>query len=242
MLSKIKKAIKQNEFLYLIYDKVFSQIYRYYCKRKIRRKFRKYSMELLQSFDAVMNQNNYNYFLIFGTLLGAIREKGFIAHDLDIDVGMWAEEYSPDIRTKLEEQGFKLAHSITVDGGAFGREETYTYKGLHIDIFFFYPYDSKKSYCCDFVGHENKNSWHESIKTYGGVLPRQVILPLQKSLSETDFHGLGLKIPENYDEVLRFRYGNDYMIPNPQWSWVSSSRQNVVERKDKLGIVYEQDD
>ena len=242
MLVKIKKIVKQSDFLFSIFDKGFSRIYREYCKKKSNRLFNRHSMELLKAFNDVMNQYHYNYFLIFGTLLGAIREKGFIAHDLDIDVGMWADEYTPDIRAKLEKHGFKLAHSITVDNGNFGREETYSYKGVHIDIFFFYPHDSALSYCCDFVGHDNKNSWRDSIKTYGGVLPRQIFLPLKKSLKDADFQGLALRIPENYDEVLRFRYGDDYMTPNPQWSWVSSSRQNVVERKDKLGIVYEQHD
>ena len=50
--------------------------------------FRKNALEVLSSFDKCMIENNYNYCLIFGTLLGAIREKGFITHDFDIDVAI----------------------------------------------------------------------------------------------------------------------------------------------------------
>ena len=237
MINNIKKIIKDCDFLYFLYERVFGKAYQAYCKKLTRKRFHRYSKELLMTFDKVMRANRFNYFLAFGTLLGAVREKGFINHDLDIDVGMWADEYSPQIRVQLEESGFNLVHAITVDDGIFGREETYAYKGVHIDIFFFYPYDSELSYCCDFVGHNHKNSWRESLKHYGGVLPRQIMLPLRRTLVETDFQGLVLRIPENYDEVLKFRYGYDYMIPNPQWSWVSSSGQNVVERPDKLGVV-----
>ena len=110
-----------------------------YINKKRNQQFRKYAIEVLQKFTDILNENGLEYTLAFGTLLGAIREKGFIKHDLDIDVAMWAEDWSPKIRERLESKGFKLWHTYEVDEGRLGREETYEYNNVTVDIFYFYP-------------------------------------------------------------------------------------------------------
>ena len=54
---------------------------------------KKIELELLIDFDKICKAHNLRYFLIGGTLLGAVRHKGFIPWDDDIDVGMPRSDY-----------------------------------------------------------------------------------------------------------------------------------------------------
>lgn len=52
------------------------------------------NLKLLENFNLFCQNNNIEYWLDFGTLLGAIRHKGFIPWDDDLDVGMTRENYN----------------------------------------------------------------------------------------------------------------------------------------------------
>ena len=49
--------------------------------------------ELLKIFSAICNEYGLQYFLVGGTLLGAVRHQGFIPWDDDVDVAMPEEDY-----------------------------------------------------------------------------------------------------------------------------------------------------
>lgn len=53
----------------------------------------KLELKILEFIDKVCEENNLNYFLAYGTLIGAIRHKGFIPWDDDIDILIPREDY-----------------------------------------------------------------------------------------------------------------------------------------------------
>ncbi len=50
--------------------------------------------EMLHDFSLYCDEHSLNYYLVGGTLLGAVRHQGFIPWDDDIDVGMPREDYN----------------------------------------------------------------------------------------------------------------------------------------------------
>ncbi len=54
---------------------------------------REVQIEIVQEIERICKLENLNYFMMFGTLLGAVRHKGFIPWDDDIDLGMLRKDY-----------------------------------------------------------------------------------------------------------------------------------------------------
>jgi len=48
---------------------------------------------MFRELDTICRDNNLKYWCIGGTLIGAVRHKGWIPHDADIDVGMLSSDY-----------------------------------------------------------------------------------------------------------------------------------------------------
>ena len=75
------------------------------------------SFKVLLKFKEICDKNNFEYFLAFGTLIGAIRHKGFIPWDDDIDVVMKRSEYEKFVKFCIEHpeelKPFELLHYKT---------------------------------------------------------------------------------------------------------------------------------
>ena len=98
--------------------------------------------EILRIFDEVCQKHNLQYWLDFGTLLGAVRHQGFIPWDDDMDVAMPRESYNLlfDI---LEEEFNGTELHFYGKYGTFMKWDNFiriSYRGtyLNLDIF---PYD-----------------------------------------------------------------------------------------------------
>ena len=85
--------------------KPFYYRYKRYLNDKVVNNFKENGLDIIKEYDEIMTKSGYNYFLIFGSLLGAVREKGLIKHDLDLDTAMWIDDADDNLKPTLEKAG-----------------------------------------------------------------------------------------------------------------------------------------
>lgn len=71
------------------------------------RKHQLIAFKALKDIDSIFKENGIKYFLLAGSLLGAIRHKGFIPWDDDIDIGIFQEDKEKAytlLRRKMSEE------------------------------------------------------------------------------------------------------------------------------------------
>lgn len=126
---------------------------------QILRKVQMVQLEIAKEIKRVCEEIGINYFLTDGSLIGAIRHKGFIPWDDDLDMGMKREEYDKflELAPKLLSPKYELiqwrknkgyAHpmaKVVKNGTIFleGTRGDSENKGIWVDIF---PFDH---YCDD---------------------------------------------------------------------------------------------
>ena len=145
---KTEYAKKKKESLYYYYKKNNIDIRTLPSATGQLRDIQLANLALLKELDYVCKQNGLQYWLDGGTLLGAVRHKGFIPWDDDIDVGMLREDYE-----KIIDVFNKSSHNPDIYAGYFRGEKNhgqYIIKVLHkkcshifIDIFPFDIYGEK---------------------------------------------------------------------------------------------------
>ncbi len=73
---------------------------------------------MLREFDAICRAHDIPWFLLYGSALGAVRHKGFIPWDDDVDIGMMRSDYLR-LKEVFREQGNEI-NSLTVTDATDG--------------------------------------------------------------------------------------------------------------------------
>lgn len=120
---------------------------------------KKIELNILVAFDSFCKKNDISYRLAYGTLLGAVRHKGFIPWDDDIDVVMLREDYVRFSELMKREKVGESYEFISISNekwrepiGKIVDKNTVAYKdngiGVWIDIFPIDYYDEEKFKKC----------------------------------------------------------------------------------------------
>lgn len=223
----VKKLIKKSKFLTNIYRKYLEKKENQYIQEK-NISFQKNGKEVFAVFLELCYRNKINCWLVYGTLLGYIRENGILKHDFDFDVGIWYKDYSKDFENLLKNNGFNLKHQFTAlpDYDAF--EQTYEKNGVTIDVFYHYE-NSEKIWT---------HVFYKELFDEGSLFRIRKLDYPKDSLKQVVFLGKECFIPNNAEIYLEEIYGKNWRIPDQHFDWRKGSKNNCTV-PDKFGKLIE---
>lgn len=161
--------------------------------------------QILLEFDRICRKNNIKYVLDGGTMLGAVRHKGFIPWDDDIDVAMLRKDYKRFIKACKKDLNHDLFTLDTIETSNYysynfgklkmngtiweepGSEKVKEHKGIYIDIFpldntckMLYKFQCKMSYFWQTVrwkkiGREFTTKHSKVINFLSKIMPLKLI-------------------------------------------------------------------
>jgi SAM-dependent methyltransferase len=177
--------------------------------------------------EVVRESFGYEAFLIYGTLLGAVRDGGFIGHDIDFDAayvskhtdGADAGRELSQIAFALIEKGFYVESRVIV---------------LHI-------YDPKHPHVRIDLFHLFFNDDGVLRFPWGIAGTTQFRSAQWEGTKEIDLAGSRAAIPEHAEALLATIYGDTWQTPNPGFSWSRDRTEKAPEGRvprDAAAAVY----
>lgn len=237
MYQKIRSILYRNGYMnsplqkfWVLLQKPFEKTMKVNKIKSVHRKGEK----LLREFNSITQELNINCWLEFGTLLGAYRDKSFISFDYDIDMGMYAKDFTSEFQNILKEKGFravKCYYLVDVKNQSKNISEmTYKYNGIYFDVFLSYEKGEKRQLnvyttCIDDV--DTKFNC------------RQYCLDNANELVDVYINGIKCKSPGNPHNYLSSIYGENYMTPIQGWK--QSNTNPVMKMLDSnlfYGLLY----
>lgn len=212
VLQNVKEFLRSN----ILTKDLYNLAYRLKCRHQtamVRKNLHRNGYEVLSKMDKALQEYEIPYFCAYGTLLGFVRDNGFIAHDVDIDLAIMPKNNLfpiEDIQKICEELNGKITKVFRYEGQIW--EVSTEITGIKIDLFLSgsFKYGTGS---LGFILEENKEYPDPSSHTV--VL---ITNPDIKGLSRLKlFDTYEYNVPTNAVEYLAHIYGPTWNIPDSKW-------------------------
>ena len=189
-------------------------------------------LDILEYVHNFCEENGLKYIMNYGTLIGAVRHKGFIPWDDDIDISMPRADYEKLIASFPKNGRYKILDHrtskdyfnnfvkvIDTNTKIVDNRNDKTYEsGLFIDIFPMDRFDDMKAVDKTYNLESFKLlsfSKHCNIVYGDSVIKEKEVLDFDpfKEIIDMPFEGVTLKGPKEYDKLLRQYYGDYMQLP-----------------------------
>lgn len=201
MMKRLKRIVKNSKIAYYPIKKIrkLSE------KRKID-KFQTIGYELNDSINRALKDSGLQYFCAFGTLLGIVRDKGFIKHDSDLDYYVLIHS-SDDWRVLLQRMlisGFRPMHFFL--NNECVSEFCFEKDGIQIDFFGYFDHDE---YCTVYGYYRTPRYEYEHNRVSTCVFT----MPQINRLEDVMIHNSHFYVPSNAESILEICYGTTWRTP-----------------------------
>lgn len=208
--NAIRNTLYKNKVVLGVYSFFKNKIPNYFKKKKLRENGFKDLSLLVQ----LLEDTDIQYFCEFGTLLGFIRDKGFIPHDNDIDMGIINNSFFSweNLEKQLSRGNIKKVHSYSYEGRI--TEETFDFPdGTSIDFFL---YDVEEERMITNVYYKNHNMVYDNANQRS---VKALIYPRISGVTtiSVNENATPIPIPENAETHLEHIYGPLWRLPDPAY-------------------------
>jgi len=218
-------------------------------------------LDMVEQLDRVCRKYNIKYFLIAGSLLGAVRHKGFIPWDDDIDIALFREDYdrlekilpgelplNMFMQTTLTDPGYETAHmKIRLAGttailrGAINMHRRYN-MGLFVDVFALdgVPKTKFGKFLLTMIGRGFRSfvSYHSA-----GVRSTRLRGKLKRAVHDLIWRIVGTKniyrLREWCFAMVDIRAGGDCVQAPCEWGYEQKYRYPVELLEDTVDMPFE---
>jgi len=139
----------------------------------------------------ILNENNLLFMPMFGTLLGFIRDHGFIKNDYDIDIMI----FEKDIQKLIDL--IPAFHKVGIDITRKSEPWVYTFK--------------YKSACCDFYTIR-KAPWPYNLR-YCRIVGNYIQKSFFEHTQKAEVFGIQVDVPKRPEVLIEYMYGKNWRIP-----------------------------
>lgn len=161
-------------------------------------------IKTLQDIQGLLSRHGIRAFLCFGTLLGLVREKRFLPHDSDIDLGIFYDESGADrVYEILKREGYRL---YTIERDPWPCRLQVRHPETHV--------------FCDLVFFKREEGVFKTFTIFNGHILIRERTPF--NLAESTLHGIQVLIPEAPERFLTENYGQ-WQSPNNYHHYILSS-------------------
>ena len=185
------------------------------------------ALDLLDGTVSIIKENKSKYFLDAGTLLGAVRDKKFIPWDHDIDLGiiynnqMEIDKLIKLLKKKYYVRALKFKNDPDIwNLGKYRIIKVYKKKGLFsrdtmcLDIFIFY---------LSTIDATNQEVYKYGVWNKNAFYPKSILT----TFTTIKFYNKYYCIPNNPENFLKFKYGDNWETPNKKWSTVLNDKSLI---------------
>lgn len=167
--------------------------------------FRKKAKALLHLATSTLDSLGLSFWISSGTCLGWYRQCNIIPYSKDVDLGIFIQNYKPDLIPAFQKAGLPLKHKFgkvedSLELSFLGRDD------VKLDIFFFYEEE-------DYMW--NGGTQAKSGKKFKYLFPKF-------TLCWTEFLELKVQVPCETVDYIEANYGKNWDVPLKVWDWKNS--------------------
>ena len=197
--------------------------WRSYAIPKRQRRLQKFGPEALTRLHQLLQKHKVPYYCDYGTLIGFVRDGGFIKHDDDIDISIQPGIMKPvEVLRVFMDAGYGFVHGFNYEGRLL--EFTVADScGVTIDVFF--PAKMEK----EGMVHGYQPIW-EASRQYPNEKANTVIeydFVEATGIKTIKVVGTAALIPGNFDEVLTSEYG-PWKVPDSKFNTVTDRKHREL--------------